>query len=57
VTVSGDYFRALGVPPAAGRLIMPDDDRAGAAAVIVNSNTLADNRFGSAANAVGQAVR
>ena len=28
--VSGDYFRGLGIPPAAGRLIGPDDDRAGA---------------------------
>ena len=28
--VSGDYFRGLAVPPAAGRLIVPDDDRAGA---------------------------
>ncbi len=26
--VSGDYFRGLGVPPAAGRLLIPDDDRA-----------------------------
>ncbi len=27
--VSGDYFRGLAVPPAAGRLISPDDDRSG----------------------------
>ena len=35
--VSGDYFQGLGVPPAAGRLIIPDDDRAGAPAVAVVS--------------------
>ena len=34
-SVSGDYFGGLGVPPAAGRLIVPDDDRAGAPAVAV----------------------
>ena len=28
--VSGDYFRGLAVSPAAGRLIIPDDDRVGA---------------------------
>jgi macrolide transport system ATP-binding/permease protein len=31
--VSGDYFYGLGVPPAAGRLLTSDDDRAGAPAV------------------------
>jgi hypothetical protein len=36
--VSGDYFRGLAVPPAAGRLIIPDDDRTGAPAVAVVSH-------------------
>src|SRR5262249_22251666 len=31
--VTGTFFSGLGVPPAAGRLIAPDDDRAGAPAV------------------------
>jgi len=56
VTVSGDYFRGLAVLPAAGRLIVPDDDRAGAPAVAVVSHALSEKRFGGAANAVGQAV-
>src|SRR5437868_1199404 len=30
--VSGDFFRGLGVPPAAGRLITADDDKVGAPA-------------------------
>lgn len=54
--VSGDYFRGLGVPPAAGRLIIPDDDRAGSAAVAVISFTLSERRFGSPGNAAGQTV-
>jgi macrolide transport system ATP-binding/permease protein len=54
--VTGDYFRGLGVPPAAGRLIGPGDDQPGAAAVAVVSYAFSQARFGSAANAVGQSV-
>jgi macrolide transport system ATP-binding/permease protein len=54
--VSGDYFRGLAVPPAAGRLLMADDDRAGALAVVVVSMGFSQQRFGNAANAVGQSI-
>jgi macrolide transport system ATP-binding/permease protein len=54
--VSGDYFRGLGVPPAAGRLIIPDDDQAGAPAVAVVSYGFSQRRFGGAANAAGQSI-
>lgn len=54
--VSGDYFRGLEVAPAAGRLIIPDDDRASATPVIAISMGLAERRFGGAPNAVGQSV-
>ncbi len=54
--VSGDYFRGLGVPPAAGRLIIPDDDRAGAPPVAVVSYAFSQRRFGGAANAAGQPI-
>ncbi len=54
--VSGDYFRGLGIPPAAGRLIIPDDDRAGAPAVAVVSHAFSQRRFGGAANAAGQSI-
>ncbi len=54
--VSGDYFRGLGIPPAAGRLIIPDDDRAGAAAVAVVSYGFSQRRFGGAAKATGQSI-
>ncbi len=56
LTVSGDYFRGLGVRPAAGRLIVPDDDRPGAPAVAVVSHALSETRFGGPTNAVGQVV-
>ena len=54
--VTGNYFHALGVPPAAGRLIMPDDDRAGASAVAVISYAFSQRRFAGAENAVGKPV-
>ncbi len=54
--VSGDYFRGLGIPPAAGRLLLADDDRAGAPAVAVVSYALSQTRFGGAANAVGSPI-
>jgi macrolide transport system ATP-binding/permease protein len=54
--ISGDYFRGLAVPPVAGRLIIPDDDRAGAPAVAVISAALSQRRFGGPANATGQSI-
>ena len=52
--VSGDFFRGLSVLPAAGRLIVPEDDRPGAASVAVLSHGYSQRRFGDAASAVGQ---
>jgi macrolide transport system ATP-binding/permease protein len=54
--VSGNYFSGLGLTPAAGRLLGPDDDRAGAPAVAVISYGLSQARFGGPANAAGQSV-
>ena len=54
--VSGEYFRGLGVSPAAGRLIDSEDDRAGAAAVAVISFATSENRFGGPRNAIGQSI-
>ena len=54
--LTGEYFSTLGVPPAAGRLIGPDDDRPGAASVAVISYALSRRRFGSAGNAPGQSI-
>ncbi|MCU1257767.1 MAG: hypothetical protein JWO80_652, partial [Bryobacterales bacterium] len=54
--VSGDYFRGLAVPPAAGRLIVIEDDRAGAPPVAVVSYAFSNRRMGGPANAVGQSI-
>ena len=54
--VTGDYFRGLGIAPALGRLIAPDDDIAGAPPVAVISFALSEKRFGSPSSAAGQQV-
>ena len=54
--VSGDFFRGLGVPPAAGRLIFADDDRPGATPVAVISMGYSLRRFGGPAKAAGQPI-
>src|SRR5262249_43916624 len=55
--VSGDYFRGMGVAPAAGRLLASDDDRAGAASLVVVSYQIARRAFGDPARSVGQSIR
>jgi predicted permease len=55
--VSGEYFGALGVTPAAGRMIDASDDREGQAAVAVLTSAYSRRRFGDAAAAIGQTVR
>jgi macrolide transport system ATP-binding/permease protein len=54
--VSGEYFTVLGVIPAVGRLISPDDDRPGAPSVAVLGNGYWRSRFGADPSVVGQAV-
>jgi macrolide transport system ATP-binding/permease protein len=55
--VSGNFFAGMSVAPAAGRLVISEDDRAGTAPVAVLSYRLSERRFGGAANAVGQTIR
>jgi macrolide transport system ATP-binding/permease protein len=54
--VTGEYFRGLGVSPAAGRLIDSEDDRPGAAPVAVISFANSQQRFGGPSSAIGQPV-
>ena len=54
--VSGDYFHGLQVSPAAGRLILPDDDRVGAAPIAVVSFAFSQRRFGDAASTLSQSI-
>src|SRR5579864_1710676 len=55
--VSGSYFSALGVGPALGRIIEPEDDAAaGAGPVVVLSYDFWRAQFGGAADIVGRKV-
>ena len=55
--VSGTYFEVLGVRPALGRVLTPDDDRvAGASPVVVLSHDFWETRLGSAPDVVGRKV-
>jgi predicted permease len=54
--VSGNYFAALGVQPAVGRLLTDEDDKAGASAVAVLSHRYWQKRFGGDAAVVGKQI-
>jgi len=54
--VSPSVMRTLGVPPALGRLLLDDDDRENATPVVVLSDALWRERFGSAAGVLGSAL-
>jgi macrolide transport system ATP-binding/permease protein len=54
--VSGDYFRGIGLSQAAGRLLLPDDDRDRAAVAVV-SHGFSTRHFESVDQAVGSSVR
>jgi putative ABC transport system permease protein len=54
--VSGGFFRALGLHPAAGRLISYADDRRGCPAVAVLSYGFWRNHFGGAKSAIGSTL-
>jgi predicted permease len=54
--VTGEYFRGLGVLPAAGNLIGGENDRPGAEPVAVISFAVSQQRFGGPSNAIGQPI-
>jgi predicted permease len=54
--ITGNYFGGLGIAPAAGRFIAPDDDGGGAPRVAVISFALSEKRFDGPPGAVGQEV-
>ncbi len=56
LVVSGGYFGGLGVSPVLGRMIMPEDDNAGAPAVVVLSHSYWQRRFGANAAVVGKQI-
>jgi predicted permease len=55
--VTGSYFPGLGVRPAVGRAISPEDDRPEAPPVAVLSYGLWQRSFGSAPSAIGKSLR
>jgi predicted permease len=55
--VSGSYFSVMRVAPAAGRLLQPADDVAGAAPVAVLGGEFSRRRFGAPDLAIGQIIR
>src|SRR5688572_11484847 len=56
--VSGNYFDVLGVQPALGRLITPEDDKApGAGTVAVLGYDYWQSRFGGKPDVLGKTVR
>lgn len=52
--VTGTFFPLFGIAPALGRVLVPDDERPGAAAVVVLSHGLWRDRFSSDPEVVGQ---
>ena len=55
--VSGNYFSTLGVTPALGRLLGPEDDRVpGAHAVVVLSHNYWTTRFGADPGIIGETL-
>jgi predicted permease len=55
--VSGNYFSVLGVPPVAGRVFGPEDDRIpGAHQVAVISHAYWQRRLGGSADAIGKRI-
>src|SRR3954468_21900782 len=54
--VSGNYFSMLGTKPFIGRLLLPADDDASAAPVVVISHGLWSRRFGSDRSVLGRQV-
>jgi predicted permease len=54
--VTGDFFRGLAVAPAAGRLLVADDDRDGAASVAVITSGFGQRHFGETSDAIGRSI-
>jgi predicted permease len=55
--VSGDFFQTLGVQPAIGRTIAPEDDAPSASPVVVLNYGYWQRAFGGSPSAVGKTIR
>ena len=54
--VSGNYFPALGIKAAVGRLLGPTDDRSGSSSVVVLSHGYWQRQFGSDRSVIGRTI-
>src|SRR5262249_44863842 len=54
---SGNFYRVLGVPALVGRVLGPDDDKAGALPAAVISEGFWQRRFGGSVSALGTVVQ
>jgi putative ABC transport system permease protein len=54
--VTGDFFKALRVPPLLGRTFLPGEDEPGAAPVIVLSHGFWQRRFGGRSDVIGRRI-
>jgi putative ABC transport system permease protein len=55
--VTGDFFRVLGVTPALGRVLLPEDDVVGAPPVMVISYPFWQRQFGGDPSVIGHTLR
>jgi len=55
-TVTANYFPLLGVQPALGRTILPEDDRPGAPAVVLISDEFWRGRLGADTGILGRSI-
>jgi putative ABC transport system permease protein len=55
-TVTAEFFRLLGVQPAIGRDLLPEDDRGDANAVVILTHSFWQRRFGADPAILGRAI-
>jgi putative ABC transport system permease protein len=55
--VSSNAFKLIGQPPLVGRDFVPEDDRPGAAAVVILGSGVWKNRYGSDRSVIGRTVK
>ena len=54
--VTADFFKVLGINPVLGRALLPDDDRPGAANVVLLGHRFWQDRFGGDSNILGRTI-
>jgi predicted permease len=55
--ISANAFSLIGQKPLAGRPFLPDDDRPGAAPVVILGNGIWKNRYGSERSVIGRTIK